>query len=784
MAKKGFTRRDFVLKSAVGLGGLAVARYAPQSSNASVTKDKANQIKKTIDRHPEYSPSQNQGDIVFENDEVRLVIGKDGTSKSLVFKPANEECLTKDKNLPLSTITQSRPYQNEIKLAYPCKETTFRSNSVYEEGDQLIIGYELIPYKVAVRVEVKSHYIRFILDDFILGDSYHGIDIVQAPILEMWFFQLALQKRTYFGDWLKVVWDNKVAINMIATDPRARIESEEDSGHYILRAGAVRDIGLKGVNAALITCTSDKLLDSIAQIEDDYNLPHGVRSRRSKEYKFSYYWTGDFNPHNFDKHLKYVKMGGFRSMMLYYTAFIDSNGYRKLGDYNWLTSEYPNGKADLKKVLNRLEENGVMAGFHFLHSHIGLDSMYMTPKPDRRVNLRNTFTLAAPLGVNDTIIHIDQDPSYSVMAEGRRILRVGSELISYKSYTTTEPFQFTGCERGILHTMPASQSTGYMFGILDVSEFGAQSAYINQNNNLQDEIAEKLANIYDAGFKSCYFDGSEGVNPPFWFTISDAQWRVNRQLKPDPLWAEGAAKTHFSWHILTRGNAFDVFGPEELKESIKKYPATEAPRMQENFTSINFGWLGYWVPSDKTVGTQPDMLEYASSRAAAWDCPISLQANTNAFDEHPRTPDNFGVLKRWEDVRIQGWLTKGQKEQLRNLNQEHILLVDEKDEFELYPYNQINNVANGSREVRAFLFNRSNELYVVYWHISGSKKLQLSLPGNDVILIEDFSKGVPIDYTKQNDKIIVPVSDRRFLKIKRIKKDEIIQAFQSAEITS
>jgi len=34
----------------------------------------------------------------------------------------------------VSTITEPRPYQNEVKLAYPNKKTTFKSNAVRKEG--------------------------------------------------------------------------------------------------------------------------------------------------------------------------------------------------------------------------------------------------------------------------------------------------------------------------------------------------------------------------------------------------------------------------------------------------------------------------------------------------------------------------------------------------------------------------------------------------------------------------------------------------------------------------
>ena len=62
-----------------------------------------------------------------------------------------------------------------------------------------------------------------------------------------------------------------------------------------------------------------------------------------------------------------------------------------------------------------------------------------------------------------------------------------------------------------------------------------------------------------------------------------------------------------------------------------------------------------------TIGTQPDMLEYVTSRAAAWDCPVSLVGRLDVLQAHPRTADNLEVLRRWEEVRVHGWLTQQQK---------------------------------------------------------------------------------------------------------------------------
>ena len=778
--EKNISRRGFVVKSAVGIGGLAISRYTEKAAYLKNKSDKVLPDGKSKGSKSEVSFVPDKNDIVIENDALRLIIGPNAIAKSLMCKSTDEECLIKNTSIPISTITQERPYQNEVKLAYPNEEITFKANSIKQEGDKLVVGYELIPYKAVIRVKMKAEYLEFTLEDFIMQG--YRIDIKEPPVWHMWFLQLPVRKRTYFGDWLKVVWDDQVASNVLALDPHTRIETDEGEDFYILKAGAERDVKLRAVSAALITCPTDKLLDNISQIEKDYNLAHGVDSRRSKEYKFSYYWTSDINPNNLMSHLKYAKMGGFRAMLIYYPAFLNSNGYRNLGNYEWKRSLYPNGKEDLRKLLNKVHNEGIISGIHTLHSHIGLNSEYVTPECDHRLNLTKIFTLASPLNKENTTIHVDQNPSNLEMAEGRRILRIGSELISYNGYTNVRPYQLTGCTRGALKTKPGDYPLGYMFGVLDVSEFGAQSVYINQDNDLQDEIAEKLENIYEAGFKFWYADGSEGVNPPFWVNVSWAQWRVYRRFKPEPLFAEGAAKTHFSWHMLSRGNAFDIFKPEVLKESIKKHPAAEAPRMKENFSHLNFGWLGYWVPNEDTIGTQPDMLEYATSRAAAWDCPIGIQTNLKKFDDHPRTPDNMEVLRRWEDVRVNNWLTEEQKLMLQHLDQEHILLLNERNEFELQPYDQILNVANNSKEVRAFIFERNNSLYVVYWHISSNKKIELPLDHKNITLKENLQKRSSVPFSRADGHIAIPVSNRRYLITHNVPKEELIDAFSNAKL--
>ncbi len=715
-------------------------------------------------------------DIIIENDYLKLVVGGNCWAKSLVHKPTGEECLATDEEIALFSVTQERPFNNEVKLAHPNKRTTFQANRIRREGNKLIVGFEITPFEAVIDIKEAPSYIGFTLTDFIVHPTdYPGLRMSPPPVAELRLLQLPIRNRENFGEWLNVSWDSKIAVNVLATSPYARIDSERRKGFRVMSADAVRDIKLKGTGAALIVSSADRLLDSIAKLEEDYGLPHGVESRRSDMINVSAYWSGKVTPANVDEHIKYAQMGGFRCMLLYYTSvFKESGGYELIGNYDY-RSEYPNGREDLKKMLDKIKTAGITPGIHVLHSHIGLLSRYVTPVADHRLNVTKRFTLAKALDKNDTVVYVEQNPEGTVMADRCRVLMFDGELITYENYTTEPPYRFIGCKRGEYATVAGNHPLGLVGGILDVSEFGGTSAYLDQNSSLQDESADKIADAFNAGFRFVYFDGSEGTNAPFEFHVPNAQYRVYKKLSPAPLFTEGAAKAHFSWHFLSGGNAFDIFEPEIFKDKIREFPAEEAPRMRRDFTRLNFGWWGYWA-----LRTQPDMFEFGTSRAAAWDCPVTMMENVDAFKSHPRTDDILEVMRRWEDVRAKKWLTEEQKLMLRNLDQEHILLINENKDYELVPYDQITGAAGGNKDVLAFLFERKGECTVVFWHATGSGSLELPLDGKAVSLQKELG-GKSVPFSSGSGTVTVPIGGRCYLR-SSLPKEKLIEAFEKAKL--
>jgi hypothetical protein len=64
---------------------------------------------------------------------MRLLIGQNAQALSLVHKASGQECLAANTEVPMFTVTQYRPYDNELQLAYPAKVTQFPGQSVRRE---------------------------------------------------------------------------------------------------------------------------------------------------------------------------------------------------------------------------------------------------------------------------------------------------------------------------------------------------------------------------------------------------------------------------------------------------------------------------------------------------------------------------------------------------------------------------------------------------------------------------------------------------------------------------
>jgi len=236
--------------------------------------------------------------------------------------------------------------------------------------------------------------------------------------------------------------------------------------------------------------------------------------------------------------------------------------------------------------------------------------------------------------------------------------------------------------------------------------------------------------------------------------VPNAQYRVLKMMNNQPLFCEGAAKAHFSWHFVSGGNAFDAFKTPVFKKMIDKFPAAEAPDARQDFTRVNFGWWSLFND------TQKDTYEYGRSRAFAWDCPVTVSANLTTIEKHPRIKDIMEVMRRWEYARVNNLITEKEKENLKTSGQEHTLLINEEGGYELVPYFEVKGVGGEDANISAFVFERLGKAYAVIWHRTGEAKI--SIPLSDAKYERDLGKELlPIENKDGN--ITVKIDDAAYL---------------------
>ena len=715
---------------------------------------------------------------VFENKSFRLTVGENAIAESLIYKKNGEELLKKGEEVALFSATQLRPFNNEVKLAYMNKRTTFEANHISVDGNKIIIDFEIVPYQAVVTFDAKDEYITFTLSDFIVPyELYDGLCMDLPPVEEFRILQLPIKNRKNYGQWINAIWDDKASACVLAAMPEAIIDSERRTGYRILTADAKKELKLKGVTAALIVSGGkEDFLNAVDVMEHDCGLPLGVESRRSAIINRSIYWTADLCPANVDEHIRYAKMGGFNLMLLYYECMCPlpkTWSYGTCGDYSF-SERYPRGKEDMLDVIKKIKDAGITPGIHFLHTHIGKYTKYITPVCDHRMNLLEHYTLAAPLGLGNEDIYVYENPknaqNYELVKNissghidtsdkaetvlSRKVLQFGGELIRYEGFTTEPPYRFYGIKRGYWDTNVVEHPVGQIGGILDVSEYVATSAYIDQNTDLQDEIAEEIAKLYDCGFEFIYFDGSEGTNVPYEYHVPNAQYRVIKKLGSAPKFCEGAAKAHFGWHHLSGANAFDVFKTPVFKEMLDKHPLAEASHMAQDFTRLNFGWWAFYND------TRRDVYEYGTSRAYGWDCPVTIQTSLERFGNHARIKDIMEVMRRWEYARVNNILSDKEKDMLKAGGQEHTLLINEEGKYELVPYFEVKNFCGEGSDAWAFVFERCGKSYALLWHNTGTAKV--TIPIADAKYERDLGKEVlPVE--KADGNITVEISDSAYL---------------------
>ena len=193
-------------------------------------------------------------DVEIACRDFTLRVGEDACVKSLLVQATGEECVDAALRLPLFTVTQDRPFNNEVKLIHPNKRTVYPACSLRRAGDTLVVGFPHRQYEAKVSVKTADGYVAFMLEDFICDrkSTYDYLKMDIPPVASFRVLQLPVKNRKNFGDWLNASWDEKAAVGVVGTSPYPDIDHEERVGAKILFGEVYAGIKLRGASAALI----------------------------------------------------------------------------------------------------------------------------------------------------------------------------------------------------------------------------------------------------------------------------------------------------------------------------------------------------------------------------------------------------------------------------------------------------------------------------------------------------------------------------------------------------
>jgi hypothetical protein len=225
-------------------------------------------------------------------------------------------------------------------------------------------------------------------------------------------------------------------------------------------------------------------------------------------------------------------------------------------------------------------------------------------------------------------------------------VRLGDEIISYKTVEPGPPYRLTGCQRGACGTRVSAHAAG-----TPVAHLLAEWDFFLPDPD--SPLAEKMAGNFAAIINACrfdfvYFDAAEG----YFDTYGEGWYYRNKmhllywQKFDHPLLYQtsNGPGSDLLWHLVPRSASADGHG------DIKGYLDQRWPGilgMANNWTRPDVGWY-YWFQE-----VRPDQIEYVCARVLGVEGSFSLETSPEALGRLAQSRQMMEMIGRWEQARAE-----------------------------------------------------------------------------------------------------------------------------------
>ncbi len=429
-----------------------------------------------------------------------------------------------------------------------------------------------------------------------------------------------------------------------------------------------------GSKIAVFSCKEPMTFDRLEQIEIAENLPHptinGVWFKKSNLYGKSY-MISSYGEKDIDEIIGYTKRAGLVS--LYHEG-----PFKSWGNFVLNPDQFPNGKDGLKNCVDKAHAAGLFLGMHTLTNFINTNDPYVSPVPDNRLSFTGTSTLNRNIDADQNTIEVIS-PEYFNDEKGNNLhtVKIGSELIRYKSVSNTAPYLLLDCQRGAFGTVKSEHQAGEQVGKL----FDHSYKVFFPNLEMQREVAKNITNLMnETGVDHLDLDGHEGAlaSGQGDYALELFAKDVYDQVKHDFIIGTSLSKT-FYWHI---GSYYNWGEPwyGGFKESMQQYRIDNQGLFDRNYMPHMLGW---YLLADNT--TLPEM-EWMLSRAAGYNAGFAMVARPAALRKNPLSNQLLDAIREWESARNGNAFSKAQQENLKNSKNEFHLEKRDEGKWTLHQY--------------------------------------------------------------------------------------------------
>ena len=607
--------------------------------NASAVVDNV-RIEPVLDRRP----------VTLENETARLVIAPDGRLQSFVDKASGTDYAVASCKLGLFETKRD---------GVRCPMVSIR-----REGDVLRLGFLDADIRVAIHVTTRPRYFVFRVLDVRPDD----VTSLALP--------LGVKPLKVKAGPMGATYDDTFGIAHMAVTPNTITWVHGGGGAFALRSAWFRRLGgMKGGTSVLVACPFAQFLPTIQQMQRDLGLPcpmfDGQWAKRSDRVRRSYLFVTKYEHGDVDELIRYAKIGGFDLIL-----FLMNTAFQSYGHYEVNRKCFPEGLKTLREVSDKIHAAGLRVGVHLFAPSVSSGDSYVTPKPDDRLCYLPCPPLTHAVDAAAKTLTLAGAPERMPFD----IVRIGDEIVTFSGVDKGPPYRLTGCLRGAFRTKPAPHPAGST--VRAMLRVGERYNFLlaNHDTSILKEMTESFGRVVNqARLDMVYFDGAGGFGWNFRDRLYFLQkWILAyyRAFDHDVLFQYSSGTGHgVLWHIIPRAASADGHG------DLKGYLDTRLKfivDMKKYVTAADVGWYGM------DMNWKPDQLEYVAAKCLGTDGSISVQANLDILNKHPRAREIMEMLGRYERCRLARHFPEPVKQKLIEKKRDFKLVEQGKGHWTLY----------------------------------------------------------------------------------------------------